>query len=268
MITFRDFQYLNKKMLENYLSTVNGYVEEKVDVTDTNTSQKSGKLGVSVVEGNLSSENTNTRTSERILTWPAQFQKLIEFLEKEASLKHIDLFDDEYWNQIRQGEIIEVHANIKLPQLIAQMDKLEEVSPLINLMQQLDMPGVSEMDNKTLLGISGVKEILDNKQVPINYQAISTPKYAFASLLERDCIETKISDLIGEAQIIGKVQRILTKGERYEIFNLIPDMQGLSTLNRKQRQALKSSKNKDAQDQFTASIIGPGILLLPLAIYR
>lgn len=269
MITFRDFLYLNTNMLNNYLSTIEGYSLEEFDIVESETGKKGGKLGYSpIVEGNASKETLRETKSKRVITLPAQFQKLFETLENLGQLKHIDLLDDMLWADIQKGEILEIQSKIRIPSFIQQVEQIQGFSPMLELMKTIGPDNVKETDIAMLEGINEVQKIAELKPIPIIIQTVSTSKFTFIADLSREYITGKIADFHGEAMVFGKVQRIIVKGQKYEAFSFIPDIQSLPNMNRKQRLAIKSNKNNKAKDTYSEIIDGPAIILSPLAIYR
>lgn len=267
MIVLRDFIFLNTNMLNNYLSTIEGYSAEEFDYTESEKGQKGGKLGYSpIVEGNASQETTRETKSKRVLTHPAQFQKLYEALEKQEQIKHIDLFDDKYWADIQKGEILEIQAKVRIPAFIMQLQQVQGFTPLVNLMQKFGS-GVEDSVLVGLEGMSDLQKITESKPIPVLFQAASTPRFSFAADLSREHITGNLADFQGEAVVFGKVQQILTKGQKLEVFSFLPDMLAMPNLSRQQRLALKSNKNK-GKNSFTETLVGPAIVLLPLAVYR
>src|SRR5688572_28273680 len=116
MIVLRDFIFLNKNMLNNYLSTIEGYLAEEFDYTESEKGQKDDKIGnSSIVAGNASSDTSRESKTKRVLTPHAQFQRLYEVLENQGQIKHLDLFDDDYWADIQKGEILEIQSKIRIP---------------------------------------------------------------------------------------------------------------------------------------------------------
>lgn len=269
MIVLRDFIFLNTNMLNNYLSTIEGYSAEEFDYTESEKGQKGGKLGYSpIVEGNASSETSRETKGKRVLTPPAQFQKFYETLEKQAQIKHLDLFDEEYWVDIQKGEILEIQAKVRIPAFIMQLEQVQGFTPLINLMQKYGPGIVKDSDLVVLEGISDVRKITESKPIPLLFQAASTPRFNFTADLPREHITGNLTDFQGEAAVFGKVQRIISKGQKLDVFSFIPDMLAMPNLSRQQRLALKSNKNNKAKDTFTETLVGPAIVLTPLAIYR
>jgi hypothetical protein len=269
MIVLRDFIFLNTNMLNNYLSTIEGYSAEEFDYTESEKGQKGGRLGYSpIVEGNASSETSLETKGKRVLTPPAQFQKLYETLEKQEQIKHLDLFDDEYWADIQKGEILEIQAKVRIPTFIMQLEQVQGFTPLVNLMQKYGPGIVKDSDLIALEGMSDLRKINESKPIPLLFQSESTPKFNFAADLPREYITGNLTDFQSEVVVFGKAQRTLSKGQKLEVFNFIPDMLAMPNLNRQQRLALKSNKNDKAKDTFTETLVGPAIVLIPLAIYR
>jgi hypothetical protein len=269
MIILRDFIFLNTNMLNNYLSTIEGYFADELDYSESEKGQKGGKLGYSpIVEGNASSETARETKSKRVLTPSSQFQKLYEILEKQEQIKHLDLLDDDYWANIQKGEILEVQATIRIPAFIMQLEQVQGFAPFVNLMQKYGADTVKDSDLIAFEGMSDLQKISESKTIPLLFQPASTPKFKFIADLSREYVTGSLTDFQGEAAVFGKVQRILNKGQKLDAFNFLPDMLAMPNLNRQQRLALKSNKNNKAKDAFTETLIGPAIVLTPLAVYR
>ncbi len=79
------------------------------------------------------------------------------------------------------------------------------------------------------------------------------------------CTSATFGEGIGEATVFGKIQRIIPKGERLEVFSLVPAITGVASLSREQRRKMQKSATKG---QITEEIKGPAIILIPVAVYR
>ncbi len=265
MVTLRDFLFLNTNMLSNYLATIDGYLEQEFDVSETEKGEKSGKVGIYAVEGNLSSETARETKARRTLTPPAQFQRLYEALETQQQIKYMGLFDEQYWNEIRKGDILEVEANIRTPSLFLQIEQIQGVSSLASLVQKFGTV-MSDSDLNMLSGIGDLGRIIQSKAIPLIFQVQSIGKYQFTAELNREFVTGNASDFQGEAYVFGKVQKVLEKGEKVDVFSLLPDLESLQ-LSRQQRLALKSNKNKSKM-KIVETVSGPAIVINPLAVYR
>jgi len=94
---------------------------------------KGGKVGIHAIEGNLSKETVRETKAKRTLTPPAQFQKLYESIESESGKKFLGLFDENYWNEINKGDILEIEADIQTPSLFSQIEQISGFSAFANL---------------------------------------------------------------------------------------------------------------------------------------
>jgi hypothetical protein len=253
-------------MLANYIATIDGYLEEEIDVSETEKGEKRGKAGVYAVEGSISSETARETKAKRTLTPPAQFQKLYDVLEKQEQIKHLGLFDNQFWNEIGKGDMLEVEANIKVPTLFSQFEVMEGFSALAGFAQQFGITTMSDNDLNMLSGIGSLGQIVEKKPIPLLFHVPSINKYSFVSDLQRNYVIGKTTDFQGDAFVFGKVQKILQKGEKSEVFSLLPDLDSLA-VNRQQRLALKSNKNKSKQN-LSETIVGPALIMNPLAVYR
>jgi hypothetical protein len=106
MITFRDFLYLNTSMLQNYLSTVDGYLEQEIDFSEMERGQKDGKVGIYAVEGKITAETARETKAKRTLTPPAQFQKFYEVLQYLRQLLACDRLRSRV-NSAQTGDLLE-----------------------------------------------------------------------------------------------------------------------------------------------------------------
>src|SRR3990172_9302668 len=108
MIILRDFLFLNTNMLRNYLSSAEGYIESEQSQIETESVTKGGKADVKILEGSISTESSRETASKRTLTEAAQFQKLFDILENHDQIKHLDVFENEYWSTIQRDDVLEI----------------------------------------------------------------------------------------------------------------------------------------------------------------
>jgi hypothetical protein len=264
----RNFLFLDTATMTDYLSTLEGYVVEgTVDQTDVGKREKGGKLAAKVIEGGASSE-VSTETKQK-LTVPdaAKFQRLYEILEEQDLIQYLDAFDEEIWNQLKRGELLEVQAAIRLPELLAVTKMVEDLSPLLGVMTALGQDPLDDPEARVAFdGMREVGKLTKQKHVPLLFEAVSTPGFRFVANLPRQYIRRPLSDLQGEAVVFGKIQRILTKGQKYEAFSLLPPSASFPTrrsLTKEQRR-----KRRQAKKGLTEMVNGPAIVLTPLAVFR
>ncbi len=266
MIPLRDFLFIDTKILESYLSAMEGYIETEQERVDSETSHAGAKAEVKIAGADISRDKEKQVTSKRGFTKESRFQNFYEKLEKENQIKHLDLFDEEYWKNIQKGDILEIQANIKLSEIQIALSLSKGVADLAELGKTIGID-IKEDDLQIVQKMVSVSEWGEKKPLPIIFEAVNTPKYQFVARLPREYITCNIQDLQGEAVVFGKVLRFIEKGQKLELENIASDLLATVKLNRAARRKLASSKNKDIQ-AITDTVKGPAIVLIPLAIYR
>lgn len=268
MFTLRDFMYLDTNMLTNYLATVVGYVEDEIDHSESSQGHKGANLASPLLGGVASTDNSSESKSKRVLTPPAQFQKLYAILENSQQIKHIELMDNDYWNTIQRGDMLEVQAKIEIPPLLQSAHELDELTPLLEFVQKYKIGVVDGETLQNIEGLSGFQKLLAGKPIPLLFKLATIPLYTFEAEMPREYITAPLKNFHGDATIFGKVQQILQKGQKLDVLSVIPELQGLQNLNRKQRLALKSKKGPKRPDDLSVIITGPAIIMSPLAVYK
>lgn len=254
-------------MLHDYLATLDGYVEEEIDHSESSRTEKTG--GVSkVLQGSITSEQSTESSSKRRLTEPAKFERLYRILKDLEQIQYLEAFDQEIWDSIKRGEILEVQASLSVPTFLNQASQIQEFAKLTDLITAFSPEIIQEPDRKMLSGFGEISNSLREKPVPIVFQAVGTKQFNFTGELQRDFLNCTISELQGEATVFGKVQRILGKGEKAEVFSIVPDISAFEGANRKERRRMQSTKSKANYQNLKEVVKGPAIFLSPLAVYR
>lgn len=262
----RDFLFLDTDRLSNYLSVLEGYVEEEIEETETEKKQIDGKLSVHFAETGGLSEQTKETKRKFSVTIAGQFQKLYELLDDQDSLKYLDLFDMGFWEKLERGEVVEIQANIRIPTILLQLQQTQNIAPYIDLMRMIGQdPLADPKTSEAMTGMTALNETIEDKPVPIIFTAISTPGYQFFTELPRKYLQSTLEELQGEAMVLGKIHRFVGKGKKEKVFSITPELDSFIGMSRKQRRAMKSSKKSD---DLTESIRGPAIILTAIAVYR
>jgi len=260
--------FLDIATMEDYLATLEGYVTEgTIDQIEIEKKDRSGKAGYKIVEGEIASEKSTETKQKLAVTDGAKFQQLYELLEKEGSIQFLDAFDEEIWTQLRRGELLEVDAIIRFPKPFMLTQAIEDLSPLMDIMIAFGEDSLADPKSRVALdGMSAIAKLAEGKPVPILFEAASTPDFTFVANLPRRYLRCQVSELEGEATVVGKIQRILTKGAKVEVFSLFPVFaSSLPNLTREQRNQMQREMVKK---ELAEVVKGPAIILTPLAIYR
>jgi hypothetical protein len=292
----RKFLFLDDSSVWDYLSVLEGYVtDDEVGRTEKGQIQAGASIDLHLVGAEAGKRKESEDQRRLIITPPARFERLHKLLAETDQIQQLDAFDQEIWDQIGSGEMLEILADIRFPDLFSTLltlpeaaETLDSISSLLEVLETFgplfasdDEPGLG-LDSKTreqLRGfeaISGAVSELANQpaaNVPIVFEAINTQGFQFFARLPRQHMRVDdLRDLEGQAYVFGKVFRKVRKGQDLEVFSLVPGLTSIaSPLNRHQRRAMKkasSGTTSDPTNKITDKIKGPAIVLDPVAIYR
>ncbi|KPV50449.1 hypothetical protein SE17_26895 [Kouleothrix aurantiaca] len=266
-MTLRDFLFLDTQVISDYLSSLEGYiVEGPVEQTESGEKGADGKFDLKAVSAGAKLSKSTETKRKLAITDVAQFQQLYDLLEEQEELQYLEAFDEAIWNQLRRGEVLEIQAKIKLPKGLLITRDVENIAPLLDLMQFLGQDPLADQQAKTAFeGMRAVGKSIEDQPIPIIFEAVSTPRFTFVAHLPKKYIRRDLIELQGEATVFGKIQRVLPKGERLEVFSLVPSLTGATSINRQQRRKMQKNAN---DNQVTEEIKGPAIILNPVAVYR
>jgi hypothetical protein len=266
-MVLRNFLYLDTNILNDYLSTLEGYIEESAELTENKYTKTSGKAGVRFFEGERESNKDVGIVKKVALTDASKFQKLYEILEKKEMIQFLEVFDSIIWDSIKKNEILEVPSIIKVPDMYKAMNAVGNITPFIGLIKAF---GKSDLiDEQTIDAINGIKSISDlneDRDIPVILELVTTKKYVFTTKLKPDYLKCDINKLEGEINIIGKVQKIIPSGVTHEVFSMVSGLDSLMSMqNREERRKYEKSKT---DTNISDLVKGPAIVLIPLAIFR
>jgi hypothetical protein len=263
----RKFQYLDTDTLDDYLSTLEGFViDSPVDEIEKETKGVKGEAGYKGLIGAGGGVEKSREVKQTLaVTDAAKFQKLYSILEGDEGFIYLDLIDNSVWNKIRRGDLIELEGNIRFPKFLSIINAIQGLNSTIDLVQITGNTDMSNIyDDTTYKGFLVLSEMASNRPLTIIMEPSSTSGYCFTANIKRDYIRP--GGIEGEATIFGKVERIILDGEKFEVFNLLPDLDekvinSFLKMNRKQKKVNFPSELKEI-------IKGPALVLHILAIYR
>lgn len=262
----RDFLYLDRDAVTNYLSTLEGYIETEVDETESRGGKVGAEGGVAFLKGGGEANKSSSRSRKLMITDEAQFQRLYQLLDKVdgEGIPFIATADPETVQKLSRGQVIEVQANLKLPQIYQVMSVAAEIKPLADLFGSLGAD--IDMDantNTAMQGLLALGKATNEKPLPLLFEPVVGRGYSFFCNLSRRYLRSEPNELIGEATVFGKVMRLIEKGTSEEVFTLLADIKSLPTISRQERRKLKNQK-----DGISERIKGPAAIIHPIAIFR
>lgn len=265
----RNFLYLDKQLVDDYLSSIEGGLYEETIVEKTQSvggGNIEGGIGIFKGSGKKESSNGTEVTRQVKKTDSANFQRLYAYLEKENSFGYYELITQETWTGFGRNAIIEGIGSFRFSKMEDMIGLVNQLDSLAGVMEAAT--GQTLIDESALESIKGFKaleKIQQDKGIPTVFSFVSSPEYKLVSYLNPIYLKVPKEQMIGEINIFCKIQRILPKNEKIELVELMPSLKNLN-LNRNQRRNLP--KDTSAPPEIKDTIKCPAAVVIPIAIYR
>ena len=267
----RNFLYIDSKILDDYIATIDGYVYEEETQKINETSQKAAaaKGNVFVFSGDGKIENQQTEAVERKvhISDAAKFDKLYKYLsaDEESPLKYFEFLREEDFNNLYRDDFIEVLVIPRFSKMRELSKTVKKINSLAHIFENITQQSI--LDTKAEEAINGFAALgnLKNGSGLSCVFSFEDSKYPLVGVLNETYLKCEQSQFIGQCCMLCKIQRKILKGQNIKLDEIFEDIKKLP-LNREQRR--KMPKNLDNPDVIRDVIKGPALQIIPVAIYQ
>jgi hypothetical protein len=259
----RRFLYLEGKLTEDFLSQtgVDIYAEEAQTLTSEDATKRGGGFGAVGLRADASSNRGEKVTASRNvrLTPDSLFTRLFDQLEAEDAVQYLEVLDDDIWQDLRRGDVVELECNISVP-IMVQAGVLLQAQPITDIAaafgQELN-PETQKVMEQFAAFISMLRVL------PVICELAGAPRFKFVAPINPSALRVTLDDLSGEATIFATIDKKLKGREKWSLIDAI----GLGSIPRNSRRSFDRDLGKsDALKDFT--VTAPAAVLSPIAIYR
>lgn len=276
----RFFLFLDDRIVTQFLEQVDSgeYGEEQLNRRRHSRGSAEGALraGPAGIAGGYSRGSTEDSAVVRRPTAASRFARLYEELKAEEAVQSLDVADDDIWNQLQVGEIIESAVTLTVPEIYGMLAAVPDISKLMPVFEQFGSVSAGDDDEKAIdfREIASMKEklpiveqtaeIAHQSPLPLQAHLASDDRYTFHLRLKRSPILVGMEELGGEARLLAKVQRKIEKSKPETIQLLMPEIG--TPANRARRRA--KPKKSDTAQGSAVHLRYPAAIVTPIAIYR
>jgi len=267
----RNFLYLNTRIVNDYISAIDGYIydEESQALANSTTNTIGGKGGISVLSG--SGEHSEQKTEEVTrsvkINDVAKFDKIYCYLQKKSDegLKYFEFLSDETYDNLQRDDFIEVLVTVRFSKMKEITDTVKKLGDLALTIQGLTEQQIFDKSARDVInGFSALDQLRSGKEIACVFN-FEDEKYPLISYLDESYFRCEQENFIGQAYILCKVLRKIPKGQNVkldEVFDIVKKM----PLNREQRRNMP--KNMDNPDVIKDVVKGPALVVIPIAVYQ
>ena len=268
----RNFLYLNTKIIEDYLSVIDGYVydEESRVITNSSESGVVGKAGIKIVAGegsNLDKSGEEVKRSVKISD-AAKFDKIFAYLQsgdEDEQIKYYEFLTDEIFSGLHRDDFLKVLVTARFSKMKELTDCVQKLGELASTIQGItDQQFLDHKAQKSLKGFSALGQLRSGKEIACVFN-FEDGKFPLVAYLDESYFRCSQDSFVGQSYMLCKVLRKIPKGQSVKLDELLDDVKKLP-LNREQRR--KMPKNMDNPDVVRDVVKGPLLIIIPIAVYQ
>lgn len=268
----RNFLYLNTKIVNDYLSSIEGYIYDEEAQAIATSSEKSLKTGVGIKA--FSAGGSSVGASEAEVTRSVQisdaakFEKIFKYLQagdEDEQIKYYECLSEDIFNDLRRDDFIEVLVTARFSKMKELTDTVKKLSELATAFQGItDQQLLDKKAQDAIAGFSVLEQIQSGKAISCVFN-FEDGKYPLVAQLDESYFKCDQESFIGESYMVCKVLRKIPKGKSVKLDEIFDDFKKLP-LNRQQRRNMP--KDMENPDGLKDVVKGPALVVVPIAVYQ
>lgn len=267
----RNFLYLNSKVIEDYISAIDGYIydEETQAIESHKENTVCVKAGIPVVNGGGEHAEHKEEAIKRSvkISEAAKFDKIYKHLEndEEDGLKYYEFINDDIFNGLKRDDFLEVLVSVRFSKMKELTDSVNKIAELATAIESItDQKILDKKTTETIQGLSVLNQLKNGKDISCVFE-FEDRQYPLVASLNDSYFRCEQDCFVGQAYLLCKVIRKIPQGQSIKLDEIFDDIKKLP-LNRAQRR--KMPKNIDNPKEIRDVIKGPAMIVLPIAVYQ
>lgn len=267
----RNFLYINKNVLDDYISVIDGYTydEETQIVNEGNKKAGGVKAGIPVLSGDGRVESNKSEEVQRRVRFSdsAKFEKIHRYLSEDTDnpLKYYEFIEENEFNIMPRDSFLEVHVSARFSKMKVLSNTFKKIEQLVGYAENLTEQKLLDRQSKTALdGVSALASLKTGKEIACVF-SFEESKIPLLSYLNEDYFLCEQEQFVGQFYMLCKVQKKIPKGKSVSLDEIFEDIKNLP-LNRNQRR--KMPNKIDNPDIIKDVVKGPALQVIPIAIYQ
>jgi hypothetical protein len=262
-LKLRRFLYLDGKLTDEFLAQVEGglYDEESQSAIGRAERGVKGNLGVGPLSAGGSRGSADEEERARVIrqTQESAFSRLAKTLEENESVQWLESLDQEIWDQLERGEVLEVECDFSVPPLMKLLVTGAHFESIAELMKATG----EQMEEEAVQGFAALGAIAELFQsIPIFGRAAGAEDFKFVAPTLPEHYRVALDQLDGSARLYCTLDRKLGQNEQFSIVDSIPAIRNLP--NREEIEESLDEIKEIAGEPVTA----PAAVVTPIAIFR
>ena len=268
----KNFMYLNTKILEDYISVIDGftYDEESQEIQNVNEKTLGGSAGVKIISGNgeIATKKVDEVKRSVHISDAAKFDKVFKYLQsgdEDEQVKYYEFLTEEEFNSLHRDDFLEVLVTSRFSKMKELTDSVMKVADLAKVIQIITDEEILDKKAKEAVDVfSALGQLREGKEISCVFN-FEDGKYPLVAYLDQSYFRCSEDNFVGESYLLCKIIRKVQKGQSVKLDEIFGDVKKLP-LNREQRR--KMPKNMDNPKEIKDVVKGPALIVIPIAVYQ
>ena len=268
----KNFMYLNTKILEDYISVIDGftYDEESQEIQNVNEKTLGGSAGVKIISGNgeIATKKVDEVKRSVHISDAAKFDKVFKYLQsgdEDEQVKYYEFLTEEEFNSLHRDDFLEVLVTSRFSKMKELTNSVMKVADLAKVIQIITDEEILDKKAKEAVdGFSALGQLREGKEISCVFN-FEDGKYPLVAYLDQSYFRCSEDNFVGESYLLCKIIRKVQKGQSVKLDEIFGDVKKLP-LNREQRR--KMPKNMDNPKEIKDVVKGPALIVIPIAVYQ
>lgn len=268
----RNFLYLNTKIINDYLSSIEGYLYDEEDQSIATSSEKALKAGLGIKA--LSGDGSHTgKSAEEVkrsvqISDAAKFDKVFNYLQagnEDEQIKYYECLSEQIFNDLRRDDFLEVLVTARFSKMKELTSIVRKLNELATVFQKItDQQILDKKAKEAVAGFSALEQLQTGKAISCVFN-FGDGKYPLIAYLDEKYFKCEQDSFIGESYMVCKVLRKIPKGKSVKLDEIFDDIKKIP-MNRQQRRNMP--KNMDNPEGLKDIVKGPALVVVPIAVYQ
>lgn len=265
----RHFLYINSKMIDDYVATIDGFINELCKQT-INTSIAQSAKGTTGVGNDrpirevFNNKNEEIKNEGRV-SEAVRFDKIYTYLSENDEIEYYENFSEEIYSKLKRDDFIEVLVKPRFSKMKNVADTAKKFNDLVSCVEKfMDSKLMDDKTQRAISGLNALGNMNDKKQIScvFNFEDSKIPLVAY---LDESYFQCEQERFVGQSYMLCKIQKKISEGQTIKLDEIFDDIKKLP-LNREQRR--KMPRTMANPKEIKDVIKGPALVVIPVAIYQ
>lgn len=271
MMKLRNFLYLNTKVIDDYISAIDGftYQEESQTIASINENAVSGRIGVPLIggSGEYAGKSEEEITRAVYISDASRFDRIYKYLEadNEDGLRYYECLNSDIFNELKRDDFLEVLVTARFSRMKELTDSVKKFSELAKVIESFSDQGLlDEKTREAIDGFAALGTVKSSKGIACVFE-FENGLFPLIAYLDQDFFQCDQDSFVGQGYLLCKIIRKVSKGQKMRLDELFEDIKKIP-INREQKRKMK--RNIENPVEIRDEIKGPALVVLPIAVYR